>query len=145
MAYLISGQKCGLRTPTVAVHYTSRRKWPHSPKSTSGILVNPGNRFRPEELGDLDHFVTARFRLYSILRGKLSYAQIEHPPWPLARATLLDLNQTFDRKQRDCRLLMARLWFTIPKNWTCESDFSLRDSMLKLVGASFAAQRQTSI
>ncbi len=77
-----------------AVHYTSRRKWPHSPKSTSDIRVKTGRRFRPEELGDRDHFVTARFRLYSVLRGKLSYAQIEHPPWPLAHATVLELNQT---------------------------------------------------
>jgi uncharacterized protein len=76
------------------VHYTSRRKWPHSPKSTSDILVKPGDRFRIEELGDIDHFLTARFRLYSVLRGKLSYAQIEHAPWPLAHAEVLKLNQT---------------------------------------------------
>jgi uncharacterized protein YqjF (DUF2071 family) len=77
-----------------AVHYTSRRKWPHTPKSSSDILVKPGSPFLREELCDIDHFLTARFRLYSIVRGKLSYAQIEHPPWPLARATLLELNQT---------------------------------------------------
>jgi len=77
-----------------AIRYRSRRKWPHSPKSTSDILVRPGDPFRPEEIGERDHFVTARFRLYSVVRGKLSYAQIEHPPWPLARATVLELNQT---------------------------------------------------
>ncbi len=77
-----------------AIRYSSRRKWPHSPKSTSDIVVKPGDPFRPEELGGHDLFVTARFRLYSVARGKLSYAQIEHPPWPLARATVLELNQT---------------------------------------------------
>jgi uncharacterized protein YqjF (DUF2071 family) len=77
-----------------AVHYTSSRKWPHSPKSSSDIVVKAGARFLPGELGDIDHFVTARFRLYSILRGKLSYAQIEHAPWPLAHATALKINQT---------------------------------------------------
>jgi uncharacterized protein len=77
-----------------AVRYSSRRKWPHSPKSTTHIVVKPGAGFRADELSDRDHFVTARFRLYSVLRGKLSYAQIEHPPWPLARATLVELNQS---------------------------------------------------
>ena len=77
-----------------AVRYGSRRKWPHSPKASSDILVKPGDRFRPEELGDRDHFLTARYRLYSMLRGRLGYAQIEHEPWPLARASLLELDQT---------------------------------------------------
>jgi uncharacterized protein YqjF (DUF2071 family) len=81
-------------TENGAIRYTSRRKWPHSPKAISDILVSPGNRFQPEELGGRDHFLTARFRLCSVLRGKLHYAQIEHEPWPLARATVLELNQT---------------------------------------------------
>jgi uncharacterized protein YqjF (DUF2071 family) len=77
-----------------AVRYSSRRKWPHSPKAISDMLVKPANSSRPEELGDRDHFLTARFRLYSIIRGGLGYAQIEHEPWPLARASVLELDQT---------------------------------------------------
>jgi len=77
-----------------AVRYRSRRNWPHSPAATSDILVKPGGPFRPEELRDRDHFLTARFRLYSLVRGKLGYAQIEHASWPLSRATVLELNQT---------------------------------------------------
>jgi uncharacterized protein YqjF (DUF2071 family) len=77
-----------------AVRYVSRRKWPHASKATSGILVKPGERFRSNELGEGDHFLTARFRLYSLVRGKLGYAQIEHEPWPLARALVRELDQT---------------------------------------------------
>src|SRR3982074_580002 len=77
-----------------AVRYRSRRKWPHSSNATSDILVKPGDRFRPEELSDRDHFLTARFRLYSLVRGKLGYAQIEHEPWPHARASARELGQT---------------------------------------------------
>jgi uncharacterized protein YqjF (DUF2071 family) len=77
-----------------AVRYRSRRKWPHASKATSNILVKPGDRFRAEELGDRDHFLTARFRLYSLVRGKLGCAQIEHEPWPLARASVRELDQT---------------------------------------------------
>jgi len=76
------------------IRYSSRRKWPHSPKAISNILVKPGDRFSPDELGDRDHFLTARYRLYSMLRGRLGYAQIEHEPWPLARASVLELDQT---------------------------------------------------
>ena len=74
------------------VRYESLRQWPHSAAS-SRIAVRPAERYRPEELGARDHFVTARYRLYARKRGGLAYAQIEHASWPLARATLLDLDQ----------------------------------------------------
>jgi len=72
------------------VHYTSRRKWPHSREHFTDISITPGI---PGELTECDHFFTARYRLYTLARGRLAYAQIEHDPWPLARASLLDLNQ----------------------------------------------------
>lgn len=75
------------------IRYSSRRRWPHDRTAISRITVRPGEPYRPEELGPLDHFLTARYRLYTIRRGRLGCAQIEHPPWPLARATLLDWNQ----------------------------------------------------
>ncbi|HTS47540.1 MAG TPA: DUF2071 domain-containing protein [Bryobacteraceae bacterium] len=75
------------------VRYRSRRKWPHRPGSTD-ILIEPGAPYSPDELAERDHFFTARYCLYTLLRGRLGRAQIEHPPWPLARATVVDLNQT---------------------------------------------------
>ena len=75
------------------IHYSSRRKRPHSTAVISDIAVKPGNRFAGEELGDRDHFLTARDRLYTLIRGRLGYAQIQHEPWPLARATVVTLNQ----------------------------------------------------
>jgi uncharacterized protein YqjF (DUF2071 family) len=75
------------------IHYQSRRKRPHSPGAISDIAVQPGELFTSHELGDLDHFLTARYRLYTLMRGQLGSAQIEHEPWPLARATVLALNQ----------------------------------------------------
>lgn len=73
-----------------AVRYRSRRKWPPSSQRFTGIAIEPGG---PGELTELDHFLTARYRLYTAIRGRLGYAQIEHDPWPLRRATLLELNQ----------------------------------------------------
>jgi uncharacterized protein len=76
------------------IQYWSRRKRPHAVNVMSDILVKPAGRFRSEELSDLDHFLTARYRLYTLVHGRLGWAQIEHEPWPLARATLIVLNQT---------------------------------------------------
>jgi hypothetical protein len=75
------------------IHYTSRRRRPHSLSVMSNIVVQPGERFKGEQLSDLDHFLTARYRLYALNRGRLSWAQIEHEPWPLARATVITLDQ----------------------------------------------------
>ncbi len=75
------------------IHYRSRRKRPHSASVFSEIVVKPGDRFAAEEIRDRDHFLTARYRLYTLLRGGLGSAQIEHEPWPLARAALVALNQ----------------------------------------------------
>jgi len=41
----------------------------------------------------LDHFLTARFRLYTAVRGRIAYAQIEHPPWPLRHAAVTSLSE----------------------------------------------------
>jgi uncharacterized protein YqjF (DUF2071 family) len=46
------------------------------------------------EAGELETFLTARFRLYSLRRGRLLYAEVEHAPWPLQSARLVNLEQT---------------------------------------------------
>ena len=75
------------------IHYRSRRKRPHSTTVISDIVVKPGKRLTAEELGDLDHFLTARYRLYTPMRGGLGWAQIEHEPWPLGGAGVVTLDQ----------------------------------------------------
>jgi uncharacterized protein len=77
-----------------AIHYRSRRKRPHAANVTSDIVVKPGKRFADEELDDRAHFLTARYRLYTLMHGRLGWAQIEHEPWPLARATVIELKQS---------------------------------------------------
>ena len=42
---------------------------------------------------DLELFLTARFRLFAERGGRLRHAEIEHPPWPLARASVVRLRQ----------------------------------------------------
>lgn len=75
------------------VRYTSQRRWPDN-RGRYDIGVEPGQLFDPATLTDLDHFLTARFRLYTVIAGRLGFAQIEHQPWPLASAGISRLDQT---------------------------------------------------
>jgi len=48
----------------------------------------------PEPARDeLAHFLTARFRLFTVILGKLAAAEAEHPDWPLHHADLRHLDQ----------------------------------------------------
>jgi hypothetical protein len=70
--------------------YRSWRRWPDRLARTQ-IEVQFGDPIRP---GDLETFLTARFRLYSVRRGRLVYADIDHPPWPLCAAEALHVEQS---------------------------------------------------
>ncbi len=82
-----------------AIRYRSRRRWPDHPWShqraaMTDILVEPGQPLASAGLTSRDHFLTDRFRLYTLARGRLAYAPIEHPPWPLASGRVIELRQT---------------------------------------------------
>jgi uncharacterized protein YqjF (DUF2071 family) len=76
------------------IRYRSRRKWTHATNAITDLVVQPGKIFDAQELTARDYFLTARFRLYTRFRKGLACAQIDHDPWPLAHATVLELNQT---------------------------------------------------
>jgi uncharacterized protein YqjF (DUF2071 family) len=76
------------------IHYQSRRRWPHAPGAMTDIRIQPDQPFDPGQLTERDHFLTARYRLYTMARGRLRHAQIAHPPWPLARANVIDIRET---------------------------------------------------
>ncbi|MGI8958983.1 MAG: YqjF family protein [Bryobacteraceae bacterium] len=72
-----------------AVEYSSSGKWPFG-TGDARIRVEIGE---PIQSAELDRFLTARFRLYILLFGRLGFAQIEHKPWPLRTARLVRLGQ----------------------------------------------------
>lgn len=41
---------------------------------------------------ELEHFLTARFGLLTLRRSRLLHGPVDHPPWPLRRGRLLDLD-----------------------------------------------------
>lgn len=83
-----------VRSENSVIHYQSQRHWPHDSTAITDISIKPGQQFNPSELTASDHFLTARFQLYTVARGRLASAKIEHPPWPLARADVVELRQT---------------------------------------------------
>ena len=78
------------------VRYRSRRRWPRG-GATSDLRVRVGEAIDPGSLGALDHFLTARWALGSTLLGRPLWAAVEHGPWPLHRAALVDGDETLTR------------------------------------------------
>lgn len=72
------------------IEYRSKRN-PIFGKGNTEIRIQIGPAI---ESNDLANFLTARFRLYTAHRNRIAYAQIEHYPWPLQQAKLMNLNET---------------------------------------------------
>jgi uncharacterized protein YqjF (DUF2071 family) len=58
--------------------------------SRARVLV--GRPVEPDSVTPLEHFLTARWRLYAPLRGGIGAARVEHAPWQLSRATAEDVD-----------------------------------------------------
>jgi uncharacterized protein len=70
--------------------YESARRWPDG-RGVSRIVVERGEGIRA---GPLETFLTVRHRLFSLRRGRMVFADVQHPPWPLESARLVSLEQT---------------------------------------------------
>ncbi len=71
------------------VKYESDRKRRFG-RGRTRIAIETGERM---VAGEFDNFLTARYRLYTTVGKRLAFAQIEHPPWPLHRGRVLQLEQ----------------------------------------------------
>lgn len=71
------------------IEYESVRRAPFgSARNRAGIKIGDAM-----PAGDLDVFLTARFRLYTLWGGRLAFVDAEHQPWPLHEAEILGLEQ----------------------------------------------------
>ncbi len=87
LPYMWSAMDISVENDIVA--YTARRRWP-GPYSVSGkISVRPGRTI--PIASPLERFLTARWGLWTRLGKHLAYAPVEHGPWPLQNAELVDL------------------------------------------------------
>jgi uncharacterized protein YqjF (DUF2071 family) len=73
------------------ISYSCRRRWPGPRGAVSEAVIDIGEPFRPDELGELDHYLTARWALFSAPRSGLRHARAYHEPWPLQRGRVLHL------------------------------------------------------
>jgi uncharacterized protein YqjF (DUF2071 family) len=69
--------------------YTCRRLLPGSRDVTSRVQISVGDRFSADELAERDHFLTARWMLFSSSGTWHRSARAWHQPWPLHRAEVL--------------------------------------------------------
>ncbi len=74
------------------VRYRCRRRWPGPRGASSSVTVRPGAPYAAHQLSDLDHYLTARWRLFSVRGRHVRYANAQHEPWPLWRATVHELD-----------------------------------------------------
>jgi uncharacterized protein YqjF (DUF2071 family) len=71
--------------------YECRRRWPGPRGASSSVRIVVGERLASGELSALDHFLTARWALYSAPVTGLRRAAAWHDPWPLHRATAVSV------------------------------------------------------
>jgi uncharacterized protein YqjF (DUF2071 family) len=76
-----------VRHDPARIEYTSRR---HFGPGYANIAIQMGSLIHPNEQ---ERFLTARFRLYTSIAGRLAFAQVKHTPWTLQSATVLRLEQ----------------------------------------------------
>ena len=81
-----------VRAPGERISYRCRRRWPAG-GARCGAQVQMGPPLAEAERDELAHFLTARYRLFTVIAGKLAAAEVEHHDWPLHRATVLHLDQ----------------------------------------------------
>lgn len=71
------------------VTYRGRRLVP--PGAAHEIRVRVGKPYAEGELSAVEHFVTAQWVLFTKYGPRLAAVHVEHPPWPIYRATLLGI------------------------------------------------------
>ena len=81
--------RMSVRHGATTVAYETSRRWP-GPRGAGGLVrVDIGERYAADELS---LFLTARWGLFSRFHGgRTAWAPVDHGPWPLHRARLLDL------------------------------------------------------
>ena len=79
--------RMSLREDAGVVRYRSSR---YLTKGSVDVGIRPGELLQQSEL---EEFLTARYGLFSLHRNRLQYGPVEHVPWPLNQAEVLDLRQ----------------------------------------------------
>jgi len=74
------------------IGYRCRRRWPAG-GARCDAEVKLGPPLAEADGDELAGFLTARYRLFTVIAGRLAAAEAEHPPWPLRHAEAIRLDQ----------------------------------------------------
>jgi hypothetical protein len=77
------------------IEYAGRRRWPAPSGATSRVVLSRGEAVDRQQLTLLDHFLTARWIVFSRWGERYMFARAHHLPWPLHRAEVLELDDEF--------------------------------------------------
>lgn len=91
LPYLWSAMSIAERDDSIS--YTSKRMWPGPKGARADIEVRIGAAYEPDEATDLEHFLTARWALFSSHKRGLHHAPVSHERWPLHHVELIRLDE----------------------------------------------------
>lgn len=74
------------------ISYACRRRWPGPRGASSRVSLRIGGPYQEAELTGTDHFLTARWILFSVHGSRHRFARACHQPWPLHRAEVTALD-----------------------------------------------------
>jgi len=86
------GYRCRRMLPGPRNSGGSGASSPRTGAATSHIMIRIGERYADDELDARDHFLTARWILFSVAGSRRRIARACHDPWPLHRARLLHVD-----------------------------------------------------
>jgi uncharacterized protein len=73
------------------IAYSCHRRWPGPRGASSRATLTIGDPFATDELSEFDHFLTARWVLFSSTERRHRFAQAWHEPWPLRCAKVTEV------------------------------------------------------
>jgi uncharacterized protein YqjF (DUF2071 family) len=86
------------RRDSGCIEYQSRRTHRGEPLAEYHASYGADGNYSEAEAGSLEHWLTARYCLYSANRkGCLFRGEIDHPPWQLAPATYTERSNTMGK------------------------------------------------
>ncbi len=80
--------------PDGPIDYALSRRRGRWPSASAHIVWKPGSAMPPSTPGSLEFFLTERYWLFTHSRGRLLAGRINHQPWSLRSASLLQLDQS---------------------------------------------------
>jgi uncharacterized protein YqjF (DUF2071 family) len=69
--------------------YSARRRYPGRRGTQGTMAIEIGDSIPPASLSDVESFLTERWAFYCKPRKAIRKGRVDHPRWPLRRATLL--------------------------------------------------------